>query len=303
MAIRTVRQLRSFEFSEAKSDKGSVQYTASAELLVICDAAPDFGAIKNDTNTWPEFFNRKIPQINDLENVGGIEFRVTKRDFSYYDGDNEFCVKIVVSFDSKPEDDSDEANNPSDEDLTWLKISLQALQERRPASESNQDNPNDPVKPPLNSAFDPVDGIEEDTALLRLTFTNTNVPSPNFPLLFTYLNTCNQTTFLGAEPYKLRVTGYGAEFDQKNQVWSVSVEYTFNPADWKIRYFDVGYNEIINGERQAILDKSGNPVSKPVALNNDGTAKPVGEEPNILTILPYDQKDHTTMLRSCGLLP
>jgi hypothetical protein len=297
MAIRTVRQLRSFEFKEAKSDKGSIQYTASVELLVICDAAPDFGAIKNDTATWPEFFGRKIPQINDIENVGGIEFRVTGRDFSYYDGDNEFCVKIVVSFDSKPADDSDKEENPSDEDLTWLKISLQALQERRPASES------DPFRPPLNSASDPVDGLEEDTALLRLTFTNTNVPSPNFPLLFTYLNTCNQTEFLGAAPYTLRVTGYGAEFDQKNQVWSVSVEYTYNPSDWKIRYFDVGYNELVNGERQAILDKSGNPVSKPVALDPAGTAKAVGQEPDILTILPYDQKDLTTMLRSCGLLP
>jgi len=303
MAIRTVRQLRSFQFSETKSEKGSIQYTGSVELLVICDATPDFGAIKNDTSTWPEFFGRKIPQINDVENVGGIQFNVTGRDFAYYDDENEFCVKVTVQYDSKPIDDNDKEDNPSDEDLTWLKISLQALQERRPASESNQENPNDPIKPPLNSAGDPVDGLEEDTALLRLTFTNTNVVNPDFPLLFTYLNTCNQTAFLGAEPYKLRVTGYGAEFDQKNQVWSVSVEFTFNPADWKIRYYDVGYNEIVDGKRQAVLDKSGNPVSKPVALNFDGSAKAVGEDPDILTIKPYDEKDHTTMLRSCGLLP
>lgn len=301
MAIRTVRQLRSFEFSETKSEKGSIQYTGSVELLVICDATPDFGAIKNDTSTWPEFFGRKIPQINDVENVGGIQFNVTGRDFAYYDDENEFCVKVTVQYDSKPIDDNDKENNPSDEDLTWLKISLQALQERRPASESNPDEP--VPKPPLNSAGDPVDGLEEDTALLRLTFTNTNVVAPDFPLLFTYLNTCNQTAFLGADPYKLRVTGYGAEFDQKNQVWSVSVEFTFNPADWKIRYYDVGYNEIVDGKRQAVLDKSGNPVSKPVALNFDGSAKAVGEDPDILTIKPYDEKDHTTMLRSCGLLP
>lgn len=303
MAIRTVRQLRSFQFSETKSEKGSIQYTGSVELLVICDATPDFGAIKNDTSTWPEFFGRKIPQINDVENVGGIQFNVTGRDFAYYDDGNEFCVKVTVQYDSKPIDDNDKENNPSDEDLTWLKISLQALQERRPASESNQEDPNEPIKPPLNSAGDPVDGLEEDTALLRLTFTNTNVVNPDFPLLFTYLNTCNQTAFLGADPYKLRVTGYGAEFDQKNQVWSVSVEFTFNPADWKIRYYDVGYNEIVDGKRQAVLDKSGNPVSKPVALNADGSAKAVGEDPDILTIKPYDEKDHTTMLRSCRLLP
>jgi hypothetical protein len=126
--------------------------------------------------------------------------------------------------------------------------------------------------------------------------------SPDFAALFTYLNTCNQITFLGAEPYTLRVTGYGAEFDQKNQVWSVSVEWTYNPADWKIRYYDAGYHEIVGGERRAIMDKGGNPVSKPVPLNNDGSAKAVGAEPDILSIKPYDEKDHTTMLRTCGLL-
>jgi len=301
MAIRTVRQLRSFQFKETKSEKGSIQYAGSVELLVICDAAPDFGAIKNDTATWPEFANRKIPQINDEEDVGGIQFNVTGRDFQYYDDENEFCVKVTVNYDSKPETDNDEPNQ-SDEERTWLKISIQSLQERRPASESNQEDPDEPAKPPLNSAGDPVDGLEEDTALLRLTFTNSNVSAPDFKALFSYLNTCNQTEFLGSAPYTLRVTGIGADFDQKNQVWSVSVEWTYNPADWRIRYYDVGYHEIVNGERRAIMDKGGNPVSKPVPLNADGSAKAVGQDPDVLTIKPYDEKDHTIMLRTCGLL-
>jgi hypothetical protein len=301
MAIRTVRQLRSFRFTEKKSDKGSIQYSGSVELLIICDAAPDFGAIKNDDSTWPEFSNRPIPQVNDNENVGGILFFVTGRDFEYYDDENEFCVKATIQYDSKPEVDNDEPDK-TDEERTWLKISIQSLQERRPASESNQDDPNVPIRPPVNSAGDPVDGLEEDTALLRLTFTNSNATAPDFPTLFSYLNTCNQTTFLGAEPYTLRVTGYGADFDQKNQVWSVSVEWTYNPADWRIRYFDVGYHEIVDGERRAIMDKGGNPVSKPVPLNPDGSAKYVGYPPDMLTIKPYDEKDHTIMLRTCGLL-
>jgi hypothetical protein len=272
MAISTVRQLRSFQFTETK-----------------------------DKTSWPEFYNRKIPQINDEEDVGGIIFYVTGRDFEYYDDENEFCVKVTVKYDSKPVTDNDEPDR-TDEERTWLKISVQSLQERRPASESNQENPNDPIKPPLNSAGDPVDGLEEDTALLRLTFTNSNATAPDFPTLFSYLNTCNQTAFLGAEPYTLRVTGYGADFDQKNQVWSVSVEWTYNPSDWRIRYYDVGYHEIVSGERQAIMDKGGNPVSKPVPLNADGSAKAVGEDPDVLTIKPYDEKDHTIMLRTCGLL-
>jgi hypothetical protein len=301
MAISTVRQLRSFQFTETKGEKGSIQYAGSVELLVICNSTPNFGAIKDDKTSWPEFYNRKIPQINDEEDVGGIIFYVTGRDFEYYDDENEFCVKVTVKYDSKPVKDNDEPDR-TDEERTWLKISVQSLQERRPASESNQANPNVPIKPPLNSAGDPVDGLEEETALLRLTFTNTNVIAPNFPLLFTYLNTCNQIAFLGAAPYTLRVTGYGADFDQKNQVWSVSVEFTYNPDDWKIRYYDVGYHEIVNGERLAIMDKGGNPVSKPVPLDNDGTAKDVGQDPDILTIKPYDEVDHNIMLRACGLL-
>jgi hypothetical protein len=301
MAISTVRQLRSFQFTETKGEKGSIQYAGSVELLVICNSTPNFGAIKDDKTSWPEFYNRKIPQINDEEDVGGIIFYVTGRDFEYYDDENEFCVKVTVKYDSKPVTDNDEPDR-TDEERTWLKISVQSLQERRPASESNQENPNDPIKPPLNSAGDPVDGLEEDTALLRLTFTNSNATAPDFPTLFSYLNTCNQTAFLGAEPYTLRVTGYGADFDQKNQVWSVSVEWTYNPSDWRIRYYDVGYHEIVSGERQAIMDKGGNPVSKPVPLNADGSAKAVGEDPDVLTIKPYDEKDHTIMLRTCGLL-
>lgn len=301
MAISTVRQLRSFQFTETKGEKGSIQYAGSVELLVICNSTPNFGAIKDDKTSWPEFYNRKIPQINDEEDVGGIIFYVTGRDFEYYDDENEFCVKVTVKYDSKPVKDNDEPDR-TDEERTWLKISVQSLQERRPASESNQANPNVPIKPPLNSAGDPVDGLEEETALLRLTFTNTNVIAPNFPLLFTYLNTCNQIAFLGAAPYTLRVTGYGSDFDQKNQVWSVSVEFTYNPDDWKIRYYDVGYHEIVNGERLAIMDKGGNPVSKPVPLDNDGTAKDVGQDPDILTIKPYDEVDHNIMLRACGLL-
>jgi hypothetical protein len=305
MGIRTVRQLRSFQFKETKGEKGSIQFTGSVDLLVICDSAPNFGAIKDDKNNWIEFNNRKIPQINDVEMVGSIAFIVTSRDFSYYDDENEYCVKVTVNYDSKPEKDNDEENK-TDEERTWLKISIQSLQERRPASESNQDDPNIPIKPPLNSAGDPVDGLEEDTALLRLTFTNTNVEEPDFPKLFTYLNTCNQIAFLGAEPYTLRVTGYGADFDQKNQVWSVSVEWTYNPADWRIRYFDVGFHETAGSSgsqsRIAIMDKAGNPVSKPVPLNPDGTAKAVGEPPDLLSIMPYDQRDFTTMLVDCGLL-
>ena len=37
----------------------------------------------------------------------------------------------------------------------------------------------------------------------------------------------------------------------------------------------MGFNQIIDGKRYAIVDGVGNPVSKPVALDQDGRAVPI----------------------------
>ena len=84
MAITDVRQLRSFRFSEQQSDDGTITYTGAVDLLVISDTKdPSFGDIKDNTSTWPGFFNRKIPQIGDTEPMGSINLNVVARDFQY----------------------------------------------------------------------------------------------------------------------------------------------------------------------------------------------------------------------------
>lgn len=297
MAITDVRQLRSFRFAETQGDDGTITYTGSVDLLVISDTKdPSFAAIKSDTNTWPGFFNRKIPQIGDTEPMGDISLNVVSRDFQYYK-DNDRAVVISIRYEYKPEEE--DPPQPQQPEF-FQKFTFQTVQTTQPASESVQDGDN-PFKPPRNSADDPVDGLTEECALIRATYTNGRVVSPNFETLWTYVNKINQIDFLGAPRWTVRCTGIGADYNEKSQVWSVNVEFTYKPDTWQIRYYDVGYNEVVGGERRAILDKSGNPVSKPVALNNNGTAKAVGQEPDILKILPYEQVDLNAMFSACNI--
>ena len=297
MAITDVRQLRSFRFAETQGDDGIITYTGSVDLLVISDTKdPSFAAIKANTSTWPGFFNRKIPQIGDTEPMGDISLNVVSREFQYYK-DNDRSVVVSIRYEYKPK----EENPPQPQQPEFFrKFTFQTVQTTQPASESVQD-PNNPAKPPRNSADDPVDGLTEECALVRATYTNGRVVSPNFTTLWTYVNKINQIDFLGAPKWTVRCTGIGADYNEKSQVWSVNVEFTYKPDTWLIRYYDVGYNEIVNGERRAILDKAGNPVSKPVALNNNGTAKTPGQEPDVLKIMPYEQVDLNAMFAACNI--
>jgi hypothetical protein len=112
----------------------------------------------------------------------------------------------------------------------------------------------------------------------------------------------NLYAFLGGADYTVKFNGYSAEDDQKNGSWSVSVEFLYNPKGWAIEYYDVGFNELPNVfERAAIVDKAGNPVSKPVALNLDGTAKDVGEEPDTRKLFPYKVADFQDLFSNCRI--
>jgi hypothetical protein len=92
------------------------------------------------------------------------------------------------------------------------------------------------------------------------------------------------------------MTGFTADFDDATQLWSVTVELTYNPKQWRIGYYDAGFNELVGGERVVIKDKAGNPVSSPVPLDNTGQAKPVGQDPDLLYAYPYEQKNFANLL-------
>ena len=320
MAITDVRILRSLKISESKSDKGTIQLSATQDLLFIADSKdPAFNEILQDANVWPNLGNTTVPQIDDETTVKGVTLYVTSRELSYYK-DNERAVVMTIRYDAKaPEDGATEQPQGTDAE-TWQKITATSQQITKPAigwpsrGAMPPEGGNDEGRGAQNSAGDPVDGLEEDCAMVKLTYTNTQVTNPNFRNLQYYTNRCNNGEFLGGSDYTVRVVGWNAEYDQKNNVWSVSVEFLYNPDGWQIQYFDAGYNEVVyvNGEskRRAILDQRGNPVSKPVPLDGGGRAQdinalaPSDSTPAVAVtreLYPYKIADLSALFANCGI--
>lgn len=317
MAITDARVLRSLQLSEKKGDKGSLQYSASEDLLVITsDKHPSFGDILDDQQTWTNLGNRRLPQVDDQVMLNGRRFYVTGRDLAYYK-DNERAVQMTVRYDAKAAEGDEPPDPPQGTDPeTWQRITVTSQQMTKPAigwptfglvPGENEDGEGTGAQ---NSAGDPVDGLEEDVALVKLTYTNTQAVSPVFSELLRYTNRCNLHEFLGGPTYTVRMMGYSAEYDQKNNTWSVSVDFLYNPDGWQIKFYDAGFNENVGGERRAILDQVGNPVSKPVPLNGAGQAVALDPSPSAgqvpadlveRELYPYKIADMAALFANCGI--
>jgi len=303
MAIIDVRRLRRLQLTETSTANGAKTLAGSEELLIVSDdATTTFYDVATDTGSWSKI-GGAIPRVGDSTTFAGQTLNVTSRKFSYTDEENDRLITLVVNYESKEATDEEDEEDPE----PWLNISIQSVTSTMPATgwETLGDVPDydssDEGKPAVNSAKEAVDGITEEVSMVKLVYTNTLATSPDFPALLSYANTCNSGTYLGCPEYTLKVNGYSADYDQKNSIWSVSVEFLFNPKGWQIKYYDVGFNEDVSGERRAILDKANNPVSKPVPLDGSGQALPIGTDPIERTLFPYKVADLNDMFTNCGI--
>jgi hypothetical protein len=317
MAIIDARILRSVKITESKGDKGSIQLSATEDYLIICDAKnPNFSDIMQDTTVWDNLGNKKLPQINDEITITGVELYCTSRDLSYYQ-DNERSVVMSVRYDAKDDEAGGEGDPTGGDQDAWKRIQIQSADVSLPARgwrglANSKDAGAGSEKPAINSAGDPVDGLEEEASMLRFTYTNTITVNPAFDMLLYYTNKCNfgplNILGIGCSTYTVRCTGFNASYDQKNNVWSVTVELLYNPNGWEIRFYDAGFNEVVAGERLAILDKRGNPVSSPVALDGNGRAV----APDVITdseaggpamrvLYPYISTDLSNLFRDANI--
>lgn len=313
MAFYDVVILHEDAYEESKSGKDRGTFTIKRTLLAKSNTPnPSFVAIGTSTAGWPGLGGEPIDQLNSLRNFDGIIARCSSRNFSWFEG-TESGVKIELTYEGlSPYENTESGGSEQPRELetvTWRRISLSTSQTTVPASDEDG-------RGFTNSAGDPVDGLEEETSLCVLKYTNEYNPDPALHKIWEYLNTCNEDIFLGAEEYTLRVTGFSAEFDDKTMLWKTALELTYNPKSWVIKYFDAGYNEIVADggggyERKAILDISGNPVSQPVPLNGMGGQATIATPVSIakakgvfyratdaatLRAVPYPQKNFNNML-------
>ena len=315
MAIVDASILRSLRITEQVGEKQSTQVSATEEYLIVSDAKnPSFNEILSNTASWANLGNNPLPQLNTQVVVNGVTLQCTSRDLSYYK-DNERAVIMRAKFDALEQEAPEPPDGTDPEE--WVRITVDSSQITKPAvgwadrALVPAENAADEGNGAQNSAGDPVDGLEEECSLVRLKYTNTRVANPNFAELQRYTNRCNDGAFLGGADYTVRMTGWSAEYDQKTNSWSVSVEFSYNPEGWWIRYFDAGYNEIVNGERRVILDKAGNPVSKPVPLDGAGQAAAIGGgggsygaspiTPTTLELYPYKIANMQALFQNCRI--
>jgi hypothetical protein len=59
-------------------------------------------------------------------------------------------------------------------------------------------------------------------------------------------------------------------------------EFRYEPGKWRCMPWDVGFHELVNSQRKAILGADGKPVKQPVALNANGTKKTDGQAPSVI---------------------
>lgn len=88
-------------------------------------------------------------------------------------------------------------------------------------------------------------------------------------------------TFKGARKKSIHRFEGGEDGDVIEYV-ETSWEFRYEPDTWKLMPWDVGFMELVSGERKAILGNDGKPVKQPVALNSNGTKKSPGQKPDVI---------------------
>ena len=268
-----------------------------------------------------------VPQVGDNGSFGSRVLHVHTRTFSYYKNNPTMChveVQYVGKQENEltPEQNESQENNEKEPDnaaedpTTWQKITVTTEQRQTlltdhgvagDLGEKNQDGSTQGV-PATNTATDPIDGLTEDRALVKMVYADSMVAAPNFAQLLSYVNKINSDPkFLGGDERTVRCMGFSADYDQKGNVWSVSLEFLYDPKEHKVQCYNAGFNQKVGNERKAIMtDDNLHPVSKPVMLKLDGTAMPIADAADpanliLLDFYPYQVKEFKNIWADCGL--
>jgi hypothetical protein len=143
----------------------------------------------------------------------------------------------------------------------------------------------------LNSAGDPLEGAEKEHAEWRIQIA-LNEQTFNYSRAMNYTNSVNSDTWSGAAAGTCKIQSINGtkEVEQVNNeevnYWSITIDIAYRAEGWKLKLWDVGFNEIVGGQRRKILDQLKEPVSEPVALQN-GAAKTPGQPPSSLEFKVY----------------
>ena len=315
-----VDQLHDTTVTETMTDKGAIEWTAKESYLVKLDARnSNFVAVAD---------SGLVPQVGDNGSFGSRVLHVHTRTFSYYKNNPTMC-HVEVQYVGKQadaltpsehqnesqENNEAEPDNAAEDPATWQKITVTSEQRQTLLTDHGEGLTvaANVGKPAVNKAGDPIDGLTEDRALVKMVYTDSMVPAPNFAKLLYYVNKVHGPggLFLGCGKYQIRCMGFTADYDQKGNQWSISIEFLYDSKGHIVTVFNAGFNEKVGGDRKAILTTDGlHPVTKPVLLGAAGAALSVADAANpanhlalgaIFDVYPYQAIDLTPIWDDCGL--
>lgn len=163
---------------------------------------------------------------------------------------------------------------------------------------SGGDNNNTEKEIIINSAGDPLTGLDRDEAEFNVTIQYNQKPPFDYAKAQQYVGSVNSDTWSGGDPktWKCQSISATRKFESlpsptpddppvKVYYFDTTVTLSYRDSGWDLQTWDVGFNEIVSGKRKKIM--AGNdPVSEPVALSS-GKAKQPGQPPDMLTFRLY----------------
>ena len=205
------------------------------------------------------------------------------------DGDSPFHYRVSLTYGVLEDADEDPLSRPDQFNYTGAITSGPAF--------IHYDAGNNSPAVIVNSAGDPLEGLEKELAEWRITISG-NRAAFDKSLAADYLNTINLDTYSGLAPGTVKCQGISGSrkielvSGSKLVYWEVNVELAHRGENWRLKTWDVGFNEIVSTERKKILDADGKEVSQPVALSG-GVQKSAGQPPDMLTFKIYKEKTFT----------
>jgi hypothetical protein len=160
----------------------------------------------------------------------------------------------------------------------------------------------------VNSAGDPLSGLDRDEGEFNVSIQWNIKPPFDYAKSQAYTGAINSDSWSGGGPNTWKCQGFQAsrkfesipgqnEGSPPVQVYffDTTVNLSYRRSGWDIQTWDVGFNEIVGGQRKKIMAGS-EPVSEPAALLN-GRAKTPGQPPELLLFRVY------AMLPFTGVFP
>lgn len=145
-----------------------------------------------------------------------------------------------------------------------------------------------------NSAGDPLEGLEKEReesswTLVKYYTSNASLETD----IAAYAGKVNSGTWAGGAAKTWKCYFKGAKSQSVSKLDGVEDgglleyiesrwEFRYEPTTWKLMPWDVGFMELVSGERKTIVGNDGKPVKQPVGLNSNGSRKAPGTKPDVI---------------------